>query len=105
MTQSETSPSQTLRQGWMAILARASAEDLSARLAALGPLPEPETLRAVIERFVMREGTDYGARDVLPLESKVKSVMRQLERGDVVVVFDPATGSTNIVPADSAPAD
>ncbi len=66
---------------------------------------EPETLRAVIERFVMREGTDYGARDVLPLESKVKSVMRQLERGDVVVVFDPATGSTNIVPADSAPAD
>ena len=67
MTQSETSPSQTLRQGWMAILARASAEDLSARLAALGPLPEPETLRAPETGLVMVRGRAGGDGDAFNL--------------------------------------
>ena len=40
----------------MAILARASAEELSARLAALGPLPEAETLRAPETGLVMVRG-------------------------------------------------
>ena len=56
----------------------------------------PDTLRGVIESFVLREGTDYGARDV-PLESKVTQVMRQLERGEAQILFDPLTESIDIV--------
>jgi uncharacterized protein YheU (UPF0270 family) len=54
-----------------------------------------EALRAVIESFVLREGTDYGAHEV-SLEQKVAQVMRQLERGEARIVFDPRTRSVNI---------
>lgn len=55
-----------------------------------------EALRAVIESFVLREGTDYGERDV-PLESKVAQVLGQLERGAAQIMFDPLTESIDIV--------
>ncbi|MEM9069749.1 MAG: YheU family protein [Myxococcota bacterium] len=56
-------------------------------------------LRGVIEEFVSREGTEYGASDV-PLEEKVASVRGQLERGEVVVLFDAKTSTTNLIRAD-----
>jgi hypothetical protein len=56
----------------------------------------PGTLRAVIESFVLREGTDYGAQDV-PFERKVADVMRQLQRREAVIVYDPGTDSVGIV--------
>jgi uncharacterized protein YheU (UPF0270 family) len=56
------------------------------------------TLRTLIEEFVTRSGTDYGAREA-SLERKIADVMRQLERGEVRIVFDGATGTVNIVPA------
>jgi hypothetical protein len=37
----------------------------------------PEALRGVIEAFVTREGTDYGAQEV-PLDTKVCQVRQQL---------------------------
>ena len=55
-----------------------------------------DALRGVIESFVLREGTDYGHRDV-SLESKIADVMRQLERGEAGVVFDPRTASVDVV--------
>ena len=55
-------------------------------------------LRGVIEEFVTREGTEYGAHDV-PLESKVRDVQRQLERGEVVVLFDGKTQTVNLAHA------
>ena len=55
----------------------------------------PETLQAVIESFVLREGTEYGMHDV-PLASKVSQVRKQLERGEAQIVFDPATESVDI---------
>ncbi len=55
-----------------------------------------DTLRAVVEEFITREGTDYGAREH-SLEQKVQDVMRQLQHGDVKVVFDPDTDSVNLV--------
>jgi hypothetical protein len=55
-----------------------------------------ETLRRVIESFVLREGTEYGERDV-PLDSKVADVLRQLERGDAEIVYDPESQSVDIV--------
>lgn len=56
----------------------------------------PSALRGVIEAFVLREGTEYGERDV-PLEHKVAAVQRQLERGEARILFDPVTGSIDIV--------
>lgn len=56
----------------------------------------PDTLRAVIESFVLREGTDYGEHEV-SLEAKVAQVLRQLRRGEAHITFDPATESVNVV--------
>lgn len=60
-----------------------------------GDLP-PDTLRRVVEEFITREGTDYGLHEV-DLESKVADVMRQLDRGEAKVVFDPGTESVTLV--------
>ena len=56
----------------------------------------PDLLRSVLESFVLREGTDYGEREV-PLDSKVASVVRQLERGEAQIIFDPQSESIDIV--------
>ena len=56
----------------------------------------PETLRALVEEFVTRDGTDYG-RSEKSIEQKVADVMRQLARGDVKIVFDQDTQTANIV--------
>lgn len=55
-----------------------------------------DVLRRVVEAFVLREGTEYGARDV-PLDSKVTQVLRQLERGEARILFDPVTEWVDIV--------
>jgi len=61
-------------------------------------------LRGVIDSFVLREGTDYGERDV-PHETKVAQVLRQLERGEARIMFDPVSQGVSIVlakPGESA---
>ena len=57
----------------------------------------PELLRAVIESFVLREGTDYGEREV-SLDDKVARVLRQLQRGEARILYDPETESVAIAP-------
>lgn len=52
----------------------------------------PETLAAVIDSFILREGTDYG-REELPHESKVARVRAQLARSDIKLIFDASTES------------
>ena len=61
-----------------------------------------EALRGIVESFVLREGTDYGGRD-FSLEAKVDAVMRQLDRGEAVIVFDANTGTVDIVVASPPP--
>jgi uncharacterized protein len=56
----------------------------------------PATLRAVIESFVLREGTDYGERDA-SFDGKVADVMRQLERREAAILYDPGSDSIDIV--------
>ncbi len=56
----------------------------------------PDTLRAVVESFVLREGTDYGQRSI-SLEGKVSQVLAQLRRREAYVVFDPNTETVSIV--------
>ncbi|MEW6269029.1 MAG: YheU family protein [Thermodesulfobacteriota bacterium] len=55
-------------------------------------------LRGLVQEFVTRDGTDYGAREAA-LERKIDDVLRQIERGEVRVVFDPATRSANLIRA------
>ncbi len=55
-----------------------------------------EALLGVIKEFVTREGTEYGAQEV-SLETKVRQVQKQLERGDVVIVFDEGSESVDLV--------
>jgi len=57
----------------------------------------PDTLRAVIEEYVTREGTDHGLR-VYSLEEKVQEVLSQLERGEVRIVYDSETETVNLRP-------
>jgi uncharacterized protein len=56
----------------------------------------PEALRGVLESFVLREGTDYGEREV-SLDRKVAQVLKQLERGEAHIVFDAILQSIDIV--------
>jgi uncharacterized protein len=56
----------------------------------------PDALRGVVESFVLREGTDYGEREC-SLQEKVRHVMRQLDRGEAQIIFDPNTQSVQIV--------
>ena len=55
-----------------------------------------ETLSAVIEEYVLREGTDYGVQEI-SLQSKIKQVQGQLTRGDVLITFDPVTESCTLL--------
>jgi uncharacterized protein YheU (UPF0270 family) len=57
----------------------------------------PAALRGLVESFVLREGTDYGLREV-ELEEKVRNVLRQLERGEARITFDPQTSSIDVQP-------
>jgi uncharacterized protein len=56
---------------------------------------KPETLRAVIEEFVLRDGTDYGLKEATH-ETKVAQVERLLKLGKIKVVFDPETESCDL---------
>ena len=53
-------------------------------------------LRGLVEEFVTRDGTDYGAVE-RTLDEKVARVMDQLRAGEVRVVFDSETESASIV--------
>lgn len=49
-----------------------------------------------MESFVLREGTEYGEQD-FSLDQKLAHVIRQLERGEAQIVFDPGTETIDIV--------
>ena len=53
-------------------------------------------LRGLVEEFVTRSGTDYGAVE-RTTEEKIDDVMRQLLCGEARIVFDTETETTNIV--------
>jgi uncharacterized protein YheU (UPF0270 family) len=61
-----------------------------------------ETLAGVIEEFVTRAGTDYGAVE-RTLAEKIADVRRQLARGEATIVFDPETATIDIVAAGPRP--
>lgn len=57
----------------------------------------PETLDNLIESFVLREGTDYGEQE-RTLEQKVADIKRQLQNGDVLIVWSELHETVNVMP-------
>ncbi len=55
-----------------------------------------EALQGVIEEYISRGGTDYGAVEASP-ETSFKQVKYKLEKGMVVLVFDDEAETTNIL--------
>lgn len=55
-----------------------------------------DALQGLIEEFITREGTDYGAEEV-PLSTKVEQIKQLLKRREIVVVFDSATETVSIL--------
>ena len=47
----------------------------------------PDALSGIIESFILREGTDYGAVEA-SMEAKQASLLRQLSAGEIKIVFD-----------------
>jgi uncharacterized protein YheU (UPF0270 family) len=59
----------------------------------------PQALQNVIEEFISRNGTDYGAIEA-SWETKFRNVKYKLETGLAVLVFDDESETTNIFLAD-----
>lgn len=59
-------------------------------------LLSPAALRAVVQEYVTRDGTDHAS-----VEQRVETVMRQLDAGRVELHFDGKT--CNILPMDENP--
>jgi len=57
-----------------------------------------ETLTAVIEEYITREGTDYGEQEY-SLQDKIDHVKRQLEKGQIKITFDPESETCTLMPA------
>lgn len=55
-----------------------------------------EALNGIIEAFVLREGTDYGAVEV-SFERKKEQLLKQIKRGEGRIVFDPNTESVTLL--------
>lgn len=57
---------------------------------------QPSTLDALIEEFVMREGTDYGEAEI-SLADKVSQIRQQLDAGKLVITYEFGMQSCSII--------
>ena len=55
-----------------------------------------EALAGLVEEFVTRESTDYGAVE-LSMETKLSQVYQQLKSGKAFIVFDEESETCNIL--------
>lgn len=56
----------------------------------------PDTLYAIADEFVSREGTDYGAVEVSH-QSKVEQVIRQIKAGEAFILYSELHESCTII--------
>jgi uncharacterized protein YheU (UPF0270 family) len=59
--------------------------------------PSANAIAATEENVVQRLNSSSPGERERKLEEKVEDVMRQLRRGEAKVVFDPATGTVDVV--------
>ena len=55
-----------------------------------------DTLTHVLDSFIWREGTDYGAHDASH-ETKIKQLLSQLKKGDLKLIFDATSESVTLI--------
>ena len=55
----------------------------------------PDTLRAMLEDFVTRDGTDYGDLET-PIAQRIDLVLRQLRAGKAFILYDAEAASFTI---------
>lgn len=60
-----------------------------------------ESIRAIVESVITREGTDYGQEE-LSLDEKVNSLMPQVLSGEVLISYEEETESVNLLNKDEA---
>ena len=60
-----------------------------------------DVLDALLEEFASRDGTDYGEIET-PIESRVSQLRRQLELGDLVLLYDSDNQEWDLLPKDRA---
>jgi uncharacterized protein YheU (UPF0270 family) len=58
-----------------------------------------EVLQAVLEEFASRDGTDYGERE-LTLAEKAGNLRRQLEAGEICILYHHPTEAWDLVDLD-----
>jgi hypothetical protein len=57
---------------------------------------QPETLAALVEEFVTRDGAVHGHED-LRVESQVSDLLRQIRSGTALIVYDEATETCGVM--------
>ena len=55
-----------------------------------------EALTGLLEEYVSRDGTDYGEVEA-SIDEKTKALHKQLEMGELLILFDPETQELDIV--------
>lgn len=60
-----------------------------------------DILQALMEEYVTRDGTDYGAVE-LTLEQKVARLESQITRGDIWLLYDGDTEEWDLLPREEA---
>lgn len=56
----------------------------------------PRLLSALIEAYVLQEGTDYGEREIT-LASKIEALSAQIRNGKILITWDEDSESCNLV--------
>jgi hypothetical protein len=62
---------------------------------------EADVLQALLEEYASRDGTDYGERE-LGLEYKVNNLRTQLQKRELLIVFEVECEQWDLVPAQQA---
>lgn len=61
----------------------------------------PEILQGLLEEYASRDGTDYGEVE-LTLEQKTGNLRRQLQQGDLLILFETESEQWDLVNTDQA---
>lgn len=62
---------------------------------------QADILQALLEEYASRDGTDYGERE-LSLEQKVDSLRVQMQRRELLIVFDVDSDQWDLLPSQRA---
>ncbi|NKB62446.1 MAG: YheU family protein [Gammaproteobacteria bacterium] len=57
---------------------------------------ESNTLMAMLEEIVSRDGTDYGEKEIC-METRVRQLLRQIQKGEAFLYWDANTESASIL--------